>query len=309
MEQNSEIPTESYENSVGMLPSGFSQGAQTFSATPFDSRLLPPQTVHTAGSQNNNNATVIDFEQQLTSNAENTTLLTIADDIRIMARSLTGLKNDLRDDFRALTADIASVRTLAENNASANTRVEARVNSIESDISHLKSFQMDWNPAVLINEAVDRTRREANVIFYNVPQDSVGDANNLSSIVSKLENVSLEGAELTRLGKGTATDSRDAPPRPLLVHLNSRRAAINILKQREKLPRHISVSSDRTPAQRDAIKRVRAAVEAHNLQHPNQPMRLKFLNNEPTMVHLQPHETSRSPPDDLRSLITKKQRK
>lgn len=90
-------------------------------------------------------------------------------------------------------------------------------------------------------------------------------------------------------------DDRDARPLPLLVRLPSADMAMNILRQRQKLPRSISITSDRTKAERGKIAEVRAAMLEHNAANPGNPMRLKFVGGEPTLVS----DSSSSPAPEI----------
>lgn len=256
-----------------------------------------------AGINNNIQVVSTDFSQRIASTAENGSITTISADIHTMCNTLVsmcGNLSDMNQNICVLGSDMKELHRSTQQNTQNIEKLDSRMTAVESEVSTLRSTTV--NQSINVHEVAERVRRSSNIILYNVAENSDGNGVDLVNIFSRLKDVDLTGVTTTRLGRpsSSSTVRRSSPHRPLLVTMKSNLAALNILKQRSLLPREISVTNDRTQQERSAIKAVRDSVAQHNLANPHNLMRLKFVNNEPTMVPLtqlsQAMETDRQDP-------------
>lgn len=104
----------------------------------------------------------------------------------------------------------------------------------------------------MVAEMQERITRSSNLVVYNLPESGPNGNEPLAiqQLLSVVQNVDLASLITRRLGRNPSGDR----PRQILVSLRSNAEIMRIIRNRYLLPRSISVSSDKTPAQRDELR-------------------------------------------------------
>ena len=69
-----------------------------------------------------------------------------------------------------------------------------------------------------------------------------------------------------------------------MVNLQSADEVMRVIRNKKLLPSIINISSDKTPTQRAQPRSLIKKVEDHNLAHPNEQKKIKYINNVPSIV-------------------------
>lgn len=278
---------------VGSPPSpAVSVGNLPHDPPPSVSQSYVPLEPSAPSFQNNNSATVhVNPSLSLLNSSNNpqpVTLESLSGDIRQLTAvvfQMNAKLNHLSTNVHSLSANVQDLRVQmaglqrdSTTNAQAIATIEARMSNIETNMK----------PSAVVTEVADRLKRALNVIFYNVPEDNTNDFDKIANILARFQDVNLTGVEIWRIGSRNMSDHRATQHRPLVLRMLTQKDALSVLKQRDRLLHEISVSSDRTQSEREAIRAVKLAVDVHNSQNPNNQMRLKFIKNEPAMVPVDP---------------------
>lgn len=143
------------------------------------------------------------------------------------------------------------------------------------------------NLDMVIDELNERKRRSSNILMFGVPEsDSDNVDQRKKHDTSEVEKAlaALPQAErpltVIRLGKpqpGATT------ARPLKLVMAGKPKAINILKNKSKLPSHIKVKCDQTPYQRDQLKKLREELSVRN-DNGEKDFTIKYINGCPRIV-------------------------
>ena len=182
------------------------------------------------------------------------------------------------------------------------TTMESDINSLKSTVATVSISEGDESPAnldksmistpdSLASEIQDRFRRSTNIILYKIPehqqeddpQDHASQIPNdrssrnhdfryVQSILNKIHNIDVAHIKVRRLNG----DSKNGP-RPILVNLHSADEVMRVIRNKKLLPSIINVSSDKTPTQRAQLKSLIKKVEDHNLPHPNEQKKIKYI--------------------------------
>lgn len=134
----------------------------------------------------------------------------------------------------------------------------------------------------LVAKMQERLTRSSNLIVYNLPEAGPNgdEPRAIQQLLSVVQNIDLATITTRRLGRNPSGDR----PRPILVGLRSNAEVMRVIRNRHLLPRSISVSSDRTPAQRDELRQLREQADEHNRLNPTTRKTVKYVNGVPTLV-------------------------
>ncbi|XP_045541899.1 uncharacterized protein LOC123723365 [Papilio machaon] len=146
------------------------------------------------------------------------------------------------------------------------------------------------NLDMVIHEIEDRKNRSRNVIMYGLPESSSTSPEDRKehdklSVTKSLASLPAQVPEIVstfRLGKPSSNNSK---PRPLKVVLTNKHGAITVLKNKNKLPKAISVQSDMTPYQRDELKKLRDEL-ADRIDKGEKDLTIKYINKVPRINNM-----------------------
>lgn len=161
------------------------------------------------------------------------------------------------------------------------------VNNPNPNVNPMAANEVDIE--AIWNAAVERQRRESNVIFFNIPEmrcEETGEVGNptaeremILSLLSRMKKVNLDHvAYIRRLGIYVNS------PRPLMITMRSARDALAVLRQRKVLPANIGISADYPQVERQRIKVMKREIARHNAENPGNQKCLRIINNEPKMM-------------------------
>lgn len=134
----------------------------------------------------------------------------------------------------------------------------------------------------MVAEMQERLTRSSNLIVYNLPEAGPNGNEPLAirQLLSVVQNIDTGSITTRRLGKTPSADR----PRPILVGIRSNAEVMRVIRNRHLLPRSISVSSDKTPAQREELRQLRGQADEHNRSNPLNRKTVKYVNGVPTLV-------------------------
>ncbi|KAI5634635.1 hypothetical protein NE865_12650 [Phthorimaea operculella] len=132
-----------------------------------------------------------------------------------------------------------------------------KLDLLTEEVKQLRVRQSVLATEAAIQEMMERKHRATNIIIFDVAESTSKepieridhDKVETSKIINSVtRNVDCNGIETFRLG---ALKENTAGPRPLKVVLKSKVDAIQVLKNKGKLPNAKKIKSDLTPLQRD----------------------------------------------------------
>lgn len=164
---------------------------------------------------------------------------------------------------------------------------------LKTEIEALKSKQnQNTDLESILGEITERKKRSAHVIMYGIDECTLqtGDAARDKEVriehdIKQVQNALTDIPEsetpvaVFRLGKL----KQDSLPRPLKIIFRKKNAAINILKNNNKLRSGISVKNDLTPYQREYLKNLREALK-QRIEAGETDLTIKYVNNTPKIV-------------------------
>lgn len=198
--------------------------------------------------------------------------------------SLSSLK-DLGEKVSESCSKIDSVHKDFLQCVSDVKQIKVEVNSLKSVCSSLQSQVTKCCSIDSINaELQDRLARSNNLIIYGVDfsDKSQSDSLKVKSLLSNINNLNLDNISTRRLGKGI----NNKPP-PTLVKLSSKYEVHIVLRNKNKLPPGISVSSDKTQMEREKLTSLIKIVNDHNSNNPTKKS-IKYVKGVPTIVNNDP---------------------
>lgn len=203
--------------------------------------------------------------------------------------------SQLKDVITSFSAIAESVKTMKQDIASLQKEMKAlkhtpsSISSLKEDISSLKTSVKNLNtkPTDFADdvefEVEDRINRRNNILIYGVQVPSEASAVSIAcSALSSINNIKVMSASLVKVKR--KQDGRGKDKSFVVAQLRSRSEVFSAIRARGKLPNGVSVSTDKTFAQRERISKVRAAIAKHNTDNPNDQHKLKFIKNVPTSV-------------------------
>ncbi|KAJ8665722.1 hypothetical protein QAD02_021904 [Eretmocerus hayati] len=137
-------------------------------------------------------------------------------------------------------------------------------------------------------EMQDRVSRINNLIMYNVAEvDANGarmnDLIQVQSLLRNIKDVTLDGIKVRRIGL-----VKEGKSRPLFIEMRSHYDVMRVIGSKKFLPTGISVSTDRTKAQRDHLSSLRAEVSRINDAKGSRVKTIRYVNGKPCIVDLAP---------------------
>lgn len=239
----------------------------------------PSATSHSASASQVNNSTLLNelqnmsrvFESQLRTTNDNLEAIKnqnagFSQRLDLHSRDIEGLKTGFTD----YSTRLRSLEREAEDGARA-----VASGSQSAPIAGPSYMGM-------VAEMQERLTRSSNLIVYNLPEAGPNgdEPRAIQQLLSVVQNIDLGTITTRRLGRNPSADR----PRPILVGLKSNADVLRVIRNRHMLPRSISVSSDRTPAQRDELRQLREQAEEHNRLNPTSRKSVKYVNGVPTLV-------------------------
>lgn len=226
--------------------------------------------------------------------------------IEITKASISNIQNQLSNfDQRINTNKLASNSTL-----SSIAEVKGQIQDIFTKLATLTSnssnvpdsgvgpqVQLNGKPYItnLAQEIQDRLARSNNLIIYGLPEaqdQQVNDAHTIKEILGKIGNLDINNLNIKRIGASSKNKNR-----PILVRLRSQGEVLRVIRNRNLLPRNLFFSTDKTPSQRNQLKKLKEAANAHNSSNPAVRKIIKYVNGEPTIVDAAPNPPN-NPDDD-----------
>lgn len=208
----------------------------------------------------------------------------VADQLKILCQAVASLKTTIdaqtlnfRDIFSKLSAHDEAFTNL--------TRVikaqEERIVQLEINKKN-NSGCLDINAELICQELSDRVRRSRNVIIYNVPEvlskEEPTDLMKISEFLKTKQASNIKIFKAMRLGKRPSKK-----PRPLLVTCESQSDAFNLFAIRGDFPDPWKLSMDRTPAQREALSKLRLELEERQ-KNGESDITIKYIRGIPRIV-------------------------
>lgn len=95
----------------------------------------------------------------------------------------------------------------------------------------------------------------------------------MSEPSTPISNINLTQIQVRRLG----ASRQDGSARTLLVQLSNFQDVMQVIKNRNLLPKGISVSSDKTRSHREQLKQLYAKAAAHNNNNPTPKLIVKYV--------------------------------
>lgn len=199
----------------------------------------------------------------------------------MLQEELTGLKNEIS------TVSVNLTRIL-ENMCSLIIKVDKLEIENIALKKELESLKANANADDVIEEVLDRERRQKNVIIYNLPESThaSGDIRNnydgelVGNIIRHLE-IDCKPIKMFRL------TAQQGKRRPLKVILESRDQVLSIFKNKSKLKNvpdfsDVSITGDLTSMQRAEFRRVRDELQLRR-NNGESELYIRYLNNRPTI--------------------------
>lgn len=138
----------------------------------------------------------------------------------------------------------------------------------------------------IINESNERQKRASNIIIHNLMESAETqntDKLEINKLISKIPGIQSSGLHSIRLGKPRTNGS----PRPLKVILENNADTLTILKNYKKLlpeQSNIHITSDKTPLQRENMKRLQTELEQRK-QNGESDLIIKYINGSPKIMN------------------------
>ncbi|CAG4996202.1 unnamed protein product [Parnassius apollo] len=197
-----------------------------------------------------------------------------ATELRVVALQTPKLSY-LCDDCEEGLRQIPDLRRLV-------TELQQQVQELRKN--HINVVNLD----TVINEIQERKNRSRNLIVFGIPESTANspeerkshDKDQVSKTITSLATPEPEILTVIRLGKPV---SKIEKPRPIKVVLANKHNAINVLKNKGKLPNSVKVKADMTPYQRDQLRRLRGELAART-EKGEQNLTIKYINNIPKII-------------------------
>lgn len=165
-----------------------------------------------------------------------------------------------------------------------------KLEELTAEVQQLRLRQSMLATESAIQEISERANRANNVIIYNIEESPSNDSDErkehdkkecikvIDSVTNKIE---CSRVKVFRLGAPRA-DPKDGP-RPIKVILNSKRDAVELLRNRSKLAKPSSVVADLTPMQREYMKHLREELDKR-ITNGETDITIKYVRGHPQIV-------------------------
>lgn len=141
----------------------------------------------------------------------------------------------------------------------------------------------EYDMNILSEEIMEREKRSANIILFNVPESNSNDNLQVKKIINSIDNSVTEPKNMFRLGKQQGTK-----PRPIKLLFSNKKEVYLLLKNSSKLKsiqefKNVFIKSDRTPMQVDFENKVREEL-AKKKEAGVKNIRIKYIRGIPKIV-------------------------
>ena len=216
-------------------------------------------------------------------------------DLRTAMSSLQEDVSSLKSQLGVITQlleDVKSLKSQSGRQEQSIAQLDSRVCLVEEGVKAVSDKMGDLQavtPAVdsdklletVSHEVVERTSRACNLIIYGViPSDSgVKDSELVVQMLRNIVNLSSTSPVCQRFGSCI-----NGKPKPLKVTLSSPGVVLQILKSKNRLPKGIFVTNDKTPSQKPYLLKLSKEKDEHNKRYPENPMIIKYVKGVPKLI-------------------------
>lgn len=208
----------------------------------------------------------------------------IQNQVSELGASTQQMKETLHSELEKLQLDIIQIKTTYAEIASKKTTLEKEVIHVETKTS------ADVPSEAVLQELQDRQIRSRNILIFGVPEtisqnrdDRVRDENaKINSVLKQCVDTFSEEIQYYRLGKFDENKVR-----PIKVVLKSAESAIQLLRNKSKLPRESQsyIKPDLTKQQRENLQKL--AAELKNRQEKGeQNLTIRYIDRIPKITQI-----------------------
>lgn len=208
----------------------------------------------------------------------------VAIQLKILCQAVVSLKTTID----AQTLNFKDIFSKLSAHEEAFTNLTRTIKAQEERIVQLEMNQknnsgcLDVNAEMICQELSERMRRSRNVIIYNVAEvlseDEPTDSMKICEFLKTKHVSNIKILKAKRLGKRPSKK-----PRPLLITCESQSDAFNLFAIRSDFPDPWKLSLDRTPAQREALSKLRLELE-ERLKNGESNLTIKYIRGIPKIV-------------------------
>lgn len=215
--------------------------------------------------------------------------------------NLIGKFEDLKkDDIIPIKDDLRSLNEKMNLIEPRISESERRIGSLEKSVEEIQlNTQGSSKVEDVLSELTDRSRRESNLIFFNVKESSSrdlstrinDDTKSIALIVSRLcKDIRVEGIKTFRLGKQAKDKTR-----PLKVILHSahdvglllKNFSKEVLMEMDESYSEVSVTRDKTPSERAYLHNLRRELKERQ-DKGERDITIRYMNGTPKIVKNNP---------------------
>lgn len=173
-------------------------------------------------------------------------------------------------------------------------KLKDKVNLISDSIKNVQSTPPTVDVDEIISEINDRNSRSKNIIIHNVEEQIIDPVKKDYSKANEADRITIEqvlgscdigiitqNIFIRRIGKFNPQKKR-----PILVKLNSKDDINRVFANIKKVPVPYMVTHDRTPAQIEKYKNLKAEVASKNSLNSENPMSIVYRHSVPKIVPL-----------------------
>ncbi|KAI5634445.1 hypothetical protein NE865_12871 [Phthorimaea operculella] len=165
-----------------------------------------------------------------------------------------------------------------------------KLNELTEEVKQLRVRQSMLATESATQEMMERKNRSTNIIIYDLSESASNEADvrkeddrkACEELITKISNkVNCTGIKTFRLGA-----PKPGTKRPLKVVLKSKSDALEVLKNRKKLSKPSSVTSDQTPMQREYINHLREELQKRT-NNGETGLTIRYIRGHPSIVNAQ----------------------
>lgn len=182
------------------------------------------------------------------------------------------------DSLKAFHKDFNELKLEVKTLRNKNNTLEKKCSALKDKIAALPDLD------TIEQELESRQFKKNNLIIYGLSKPKPTDSINSDLLLAKnalkdINNLDLSNIKVNWIGK-----SDNHNPQPLLVKMISKQEVIRVIKNKNKLPSNLSVSTDKTFYQRQQLQDLRKIVDDHNCLN-NDKKTIKYVKGKPCIVN------------------------
>lgn len=202
-----------------------------------------------------------------------------------LSKDINDLRNEMYNKNSELCKSFESVERhllITDKNVSLLDKRFTILDTKVDDLRNAASTSYCSEAVVLdaVSELRDQDHRSKNVMFIGIPEVS-----GTNSDQAEISNILMDSNcvctidKVRRIGVINGDKSR-----LLCVTLSSEKEALEILRNKSKLPSNIKVFADKTESQRKYLKQMWGLARSHNVSHPGKQKTVKHIRGVPKLV-------------------------